>query len=509
MQFYKNQSKLANDFSTFLETKIFSDFQIINENTNTIFNCHKFVLFARSSYFQGLFRSQMKESQEGKVEISGITDQTMEKILNFLYSGTIEYSPENAFELLLATQKLMITDENFVNTLISFIQQNINIENAMDAFVLSYSFNIENLSTFCSSFIQKNIKELQKKGIFNSLTEQEIHIILDTNQTFLEKEIQKLRSLILWAQSKLELPLSTNELTSFSKNQIEAIRNKISPFIHKIHFCEISPLDIFPYSSIGLISEQIYTNINNLNIFLKKSNEKLAEFLRFKFRNDFKNFQIFVPKISTPKGSNIIRSFSREHYLLHKLQESIPTFDFINSCSLIYSSLKDGFTPKEFHLKCDNKGPCLVLFKTQNEIIFGGFSSVDKKKEEQKDKKKENQSYWISDPNSLIFSLKTGPFDFSNHINVAPIINTRSDFAIFYAPNCGPQFGTDIVVSSSKDPSKPFDTFYSSYGDFGVTKFTLLSGLSQNHRKTRSFFAGVEKDWKIQVMEVFAQENSN
>ena len=43
------------------------------------------------------------------------------------------------------------------------------------------------------------------------------------------------------------------------------------------------------------------------------------------------------------------------------------------SCSLLFRASDDGKRPGDFHRCCDNKGPTLVLIKSE-EYIFGGYT---------------------------------------------------------------------------------------------------------------------------------------
>ena len=45
------------------------------------------------------------------------------------------------------------------------------------------------------------------------------------------------------------------------------------------------------------------------------------------------------------------------------------------TCSLLFRTSSDGYTPTDFHRCCDNKGPTLVLIKSRGEYIFGGYTS--------------------------------------------------------------------------------------------------------------------------------------
>src|ERR1700761_845598 len=69
---------------------------------------------------------------------------------------------------------------------------------------------------------------------------------------------------------------------------------------------------------------------------------------------------------------------------------------------LLYRGSRDGFGASDFHKKCDEKGPTLVIVKTTKGNIFGGMTFAN----------------WESitdgkhsgDENATIFSLK-GPWD--------------------------------------------------------------------------------------------------
>eukprot|EP00331_Platyophrya_macrostoma_P015794 CAMPEP_0176471350 /NCGR_PEP_ID=MMETSP0127-20121128/41082_1 /TAXON_ID=938130 /ORGANISM="Platyophrya macrostoma, Strain WH" /LENGTH=449 /DNA_ID=CAMNT_0017865985 /DNA_START=27 /DNA_END=1376 /DNA_ORIENTATION=+ len=51
-------------------------------------------------------------------------------------------------------------------------------------------------------------------------------------------------------------------------------------------------------------------------------------------------------------------------------EKAKPTF------KLIYRGSKDGYTASNFHSKCDNKGPTVVVIKSHLGKIFGGFTDV-------------------------------------------------------------------------------------------------------------------------------------
>jgi TLD len=79
-------------------------------------------------------------------------------------------------------------------------------------------------------------------------------------------------------------------------------------------------------------------------------------------------------------------------------------------------------SPGVFHNNCDSRGPLLVLFKTKNDILCGGFSSIPW------------QSYgeWIVDKNCFIFS-----------VNQRKIYKRQNDFNnLYFLHTHGPFFGS-------------------------------------------------------------------
>jgi hypothetical protein len=62
---------------------------------------------------------------------------------------------------------------------------------------------------------------------------------------------------------------------------------------------------------------------------------------------------------------------------------------------LLFRGTRDGMTNAKFHELCDNKGPLLVVIKTQKDILIGGFCSISWK----------NSGGWVVDPKCVVFSI--------------------------------------------------------------------------------------------------------
>ena len=128
--------------------------------------------------------------------------------------------------------------------------------------------------------------------------------------------------------------------------------------------------------------------------------------------------------------------FKLDSYIINK-DEFNKINEWINSnkkfnLELLYRLTKDGKFPKDFHNKCDNQSPTLVIIKNVDGLKIGGYttSTWNKKK-----KKYDNDSF--------LFSLTEGK-------KYPKIENNQS---IIAEKNWGPAFGggADLGVGCNSD----------------------------------------------------------
>ena len=75
---------------------------------NIELKAHRNVLSAASPFFYKLLQSDMKENREGIIRLEEISGSVMEDVLEFIYTGTMEVTQENAEELIAAGNYLII-----------------------------------------------------------------------------------------------------------------------------------------------------------------------------------------------------------------------------------------------------------------------------------------------------------------------------------------------------------------------------------------------------------------
>ena len=75
-------------------------------------------------------------------------------------------------------------------------------------------------------------------------------------------------------------------------------------------------------------------------------------------------------KCELKKSSNILKE---EIAFMRQLQEWLGEKCKWNLC---YKAYRDGWSAQDFHRRCDNKGPAVVLVKA-NDCVFGGYTDED------------------------------------------------------------------------------------------------------------------------------------
>ena len=106
-------------------------------------------------------------------------------------------------------------------------------------------------------------------------------------------------------------------------------------------------------------TEQIETTINGLKIETKDP----VKAIKFQLQ-DSMNFDSLI------LGDNAADKTMIASWVFEKLNPNR------SSLNLLYRGTRDGFTANNFHQVCDNKGPTLVIVKSNHGKVFGGFTDV-------------------------------------------------------------------------------------------------------------------------------------
>ena len=207
--------------------------------------------------------------------------------------------------------------------------------------------------------------------------------------------------------------------------------------------------------------EQVYEGKETNCVFTDLIKNKEYEFRICSFYEDIVSSWTKIKTFKTLKfecDNKILIESKREVEFMEKIYEWIG----YKKMELIYRGSRDGSLGKNFHEKCDNKGPTITLYKNNNGFIFGGYASIS----------------WTSDgnyhaaPDCFIFTL-------TNIHNTEPtkFPTKDKDQGTQHSSSKGTSFGDgcDINISSdflNSDSNTDFPCRYKDIIGKGKSVFT-------------------------------------
>ncbi|KAJ5068760.1 hypothetical protein M0811_02703 [Anaeramoeba ignava] len=150
-----------------------------------------------------------------------------------------------------------------------------------------------------------------------------------------------------------------------------------------------------------------------------------------------------------------------------------------------FSAKIDGFDSKKWHKKVDGKGKTLVIIKTKDNFIFGGFTQVGWKN---------TGASTISDSNAFIFSLRN---DKGDRIPAKFTIKQGQEgYALYYHYSYyGPWFGSNYDLGLNSDLHRGSTNFGYNYN--------LPNGITYNTNESQSYLAGSYNKWIVDEVETY------
>ncbi|KAJ5067075.1 hypothetical protein M0811_13337 [Anaeramoeba ignava] len=203
---------------------------------------------------------------------------------------------------------------------------------------------------------------------------------------------------------------------------------------------------------------------------LKREIEKMKPVFD-KYREQYQKdleYQKQIKELRKPfSNSEIIQDIE----YIQTLKEWINDNDFFSKMNLGFSAKKDGFSAQNWHKAVDNKGKTLVIIKTKDNFIFGGFTQVGW----------QGKKGYISDSNAFIFSLRNDKGD--RNPQKFTIKYGKEQYAIVDDSENGPIFGyswRDWNLKSNLQPG------YSNFGE----SYNLPKGIKYGTDLAQTYLSG-------------------
>ncbi|KAJ5077811.1 pep-cterm sorting domain-containing protein [Anaeramoeba ignava] len=446
MENYSDLEKLSNDLKNLFqnqnekEEESYFDFEIICEQNKTSFKTHKSILSSRRK---------------------------------------IEINLENAIQILIFSSKYLI--DELIEICLNFIKKNLQFETIVDVLKLSETMSLNQLLESCYQFIFGNFDKFIKTSFFLELEENHLNSILSNDELTIN-EFELFQSIIKWGKHKSNIN-QEKELEKEEKEEKEKLQNQISNIIEKIRFIDFTKQELKDTLKEDLIPNEMFIKLTHF--LLSQKNEKV-------FKELIEKENSFIFKSRFKLDSTIIQDFK----YVKKVQGWINDNDFFSKMKKGFSAKRDGFDSKTWHKAVDDKEKTLVIIKTKDNFIFGGFTQVgftnDKSKWIKVHSPKEGGD--INDPNAFIFSLRNSQGDRKPH--KFPIQQGKEHLAIHSYINYGPLFG-----SGHPDFYLKYD-LRGGHSNIGWV-YNPPDGITFGTDSGKSYLAGSHNSWVVDEVETY------
>ncbi len=144
-------NQLSDNIGALLESGEFSDITLVVRGST--FKTHKLILSARSEVFRKMLSSDMLESSSNEIKIDDLDADTVQKMLSFMYTGTLPNTKESkdTDKLLYAAEKYQL--EHLKKICSNKLAKNINQENVIDLLIKAHLYHLASLKKYCIDFI--------------------------------------------------------------------------------------------------------------------------------------------------------------------------------------------------------------------------------------------------------------------------------------------------------------------------------------------------------------------
>ncbi|RXM35570.1 Kelch-like protein 11 [Acipenser ruthenus] len=169
---------------------------------------HRSVLAAATDYFTPLLGGQFSESLSGRVEMKewsselGPDPETVERVIQFMYTGEIRVSTANVHEVLeLADRFLLLQLKEFCG---EFLKKKLNLTNCVAVHSLAHMYSLDQLALKAADMIRRNFHKVTQDEEFYTLPYHLVRGWLSDAEITVDSEEVLFEAVVKWVRKNSE-----------------------------------------------------------------------------------------------------------------------------------------------------------------------------------------------------------------------------------------------------------------------------------------------------------------
>ncbi|XP_072544826.1 kelch-like protein 15 isoform X2 [Salminus brasiliensis] len=257
-----HDGSVSSGFRALYEERLLLDVTLLIEEHH--FQAHKALLATQSDYFRVMFTADMRERDQDKIHMKGLTAAGFGHVLRFMYYGSLELSMPTVQEILQAAMYVQLTEA--VEFCCSFLLAKICLENCAEVMRLldDFSVGVEGVQEQLDAFLLDNFVPLMSRPDFLSyLSLEKLMAYLDSDQLSRFPEIELYEAVQAWLRHDRRRWRHTDAV------------------VQNLRFCLMTPTQVFEKvktSEFYRYSRQLRQDVDQaLNYFHAVNEQPLAE----------------------------------------------------------------------------------------------------------------------------------------------------------------------------------------------------------------------------------------
>ncbi|XP_077981707.1 kelch-like protein 24 [Glandiceps talaboti] len=191
--------------------------------------CHRAMLALCSNYFNAMFSHDMKERHVEKIMLNGVQSGVLSTVVEFLYTGCINITEQNAQSILEAASLFQISSLEAACSV--FMREHMEPSNCLGILQFSYLHNLTELYKKADMFSVAHFSEVCKCDEFLQLPEELLlkylskELFLDSEEIVYEASLKWVKHDLEKRQSSLSAILKTLRLPFLSPDSLSRVAN--------------------------------------------------------------------------------------------------------------------------------------------------------------------------------------------------------------------------------------------------------------------------------------------
>ena len=161
---------------------------------------HRIVLCAASPFFYNALNNDMKEKKEGVIRLENTSKAVMEELIDYLYTGHVDVTQHNAFDLLEMADFFVIP--SLKETTSKFIARTLSSSNCLMAYYSAVKYNCMELHKEARDFICTHFMNVVEQEDFLKLSMKEVEDWISSDDIRVTGEEDLFQVILKWWEGK-------------------------------------------------------------------------------------------------------------------------------------------------------------------------------------------------------------------------------------------------------------------------------------------------------------------